>query len=316
MKSKKCKYSTPQEILYSVCLAAWNLCSQNLSRFSALKAYYTEAYIASAVQAVQDARQLPESLQSIAARKEARIKLQKATRQVQANWQLLKVYITKAFAESMVKTKLDAAGAALYSKASLDNWSAVRNLIDVANTFIANNLAELTANENMPADFQATFNADGDDCIELSVILSTVNMEKEMATSTKVNANSAIYASVMRMLKDGQQIFKDHPAMKKQFTFNYLVSKYRGEGSASLKGRIINSLNLPVEGAVITSQDLKYTATTGKKGQYRITRIAAGTYIFTVSCPGYEPIEQTITFAAATASKGDFTLANVMLKVA
>jgi hypothetical protein len=141
-------------------------------------------------------------------------------------------------------------------------------------------------------------------------------MENEMATSTKINANSAIYASVMQMLKDGQQIFKDDPAMKKQFTFNYLVSMYRGEGSASLKGRIINSLNLPVEGAVITSQDLKYSATTDKKGQYRITRIAAGTYTFTVNCPGYEPIEQTITFAASTASKGDFTLASVMLKVA
>ncbi|MGH2647671.1 MAG: carboxypeptidase regulatory-like domain-containing protein [Ginsengibacter sp.] len=316
MKQQKVNYGVPQEILYSVCLAAWNLCSQYLDQFTALKAYYTGAFVTDALQAVQDAKQLPESRQTVAYRKEARINLANATRQVQDNWQLLKVYITKAFDADMVKTKLEAAGSALYAKASVDNWSAVRSLIDTANTFISGNLDALTANNNMPAAFQPSFSEDGTACIELSVIYARVTMEKQMATSVKVDANNVIYASAIEMLKDGQQIFKDDAATKKQFTFSYLVSLYQGEGSASLKGYIVNNLNVPIEGVTIVSLDGKYTATTNSKGYYRITRIAEGTYTFNVTCTGYNPLVQIISFAAGTASKGDFEMANQMKKVA
>ncbi|KAA9036504.1 carboxypeptidase regulatory-like domain-containing protein [Ginsengibacter hankyongi] len=316
MKTSKNNYSAPQEILYSVCNAAWYLCSQYLTRFTALNAFYTEAFVANALQAVQDAKALPDSRQTLAARKEARINLSNATRQVQANWQLLKVYITKAFAADMVATKLEAAGGSLYAKASVDNWSAVRSLIDTANGFIANNLADLAANENMPATFPALFKTDGDNCIELSVIYAQANMEKEAATRARIDANNAIYAGVMEMLKDGQQIFKDDLATKKQFTFSYLVLMYQAGGSASLKGYIINSDNLPIEGVTIASQDGKYFATTDAKGYYRITRIAEGTYQFSITCPGYNPLVQTISFAAGTASKGDFEMTNEMTKAA
>ena len=44
MKSIKNLYSIPQEILYFVCFAAWKLCSDNLSKFSALKAIYSIYY--------------------------------------------------------------------------------------------------------------------------------------------------------------------------------------------------------------------------------------------------------------------------------
>ena len=309
-------YNAPQEILYSVCLAAWNLCSQYLQNFTDLKAFYTAAFVTDALQAVQNAKALPESRQTIAARKEARINLTNGTRQVQANWQLLKVYITKAFTADMVKTKLEAAGASLYTKASVDNWSAVRNLIDTANAFISANLDALTASDNMPAAFQTTFLNDGNNCIALSVTFAQINMEKQMATSAKIDANNAIYASLIEMLKDGQQIFKDDAATKKQFTFSYLVSLYQGDGSASLKGYIINNLNMPIEGVTVASADGKYSATTNAKGYYRISRVAEGVYTFNITCPGYTPLVQVITFAASTASKGDFEMANQMKKVA
>lgn len=309
-------YSTPQEILYTVCLAAWELCSQNLSKFNALKAYYTKAFVTNSLKAVQAAKLLPETRQTIAGRKEARINLISATRQVRSNWQVLKVYITKAFDGSMLKTKLDAAGAALYPKASVDNWSAVRSLIETANVFIAANLAELTASGNMPEDFQTIFKDAGDACIALSVTYSKANMEKEVATGTKVDANNAIYASMIEMLKDGQRIFKDDPIMKRQFTFDYLVRMHRGEGSASLRGYIVNSLNQPIPGAVVVSQDQKYTGTTNAKGYYRINRIAEGTYTFSITCSGYSPIIHTVTFAAGTSSRADFQMTDVLKKVA
>jgi hypothetical protein len=41
----------------------------------------------------------------------------------------------------------------------------------------------------------------------------------------------------------------------------------------------------------------KYSATTIAKGYYRIIRIAAGTYTFNITRPGYNPLVQVITFA-------------------
>lgn len=316
MKNFKRTYGIPQEILYTVCQAAWNLCGQNLQKFTNLKAFYTETFVANAKQMVLDAKNLPDIIQTIAFRKEARIILVVSTKQVMTNWQVLKVYITKAFGEGMVKAKLDAAGAALYKKASVDNWSAVRSLIDTANIFISNNLDALTANDNMPASFQTSFKAEGDNCIELSTIYASVNIEKQTATGTKMDANNAIYASVIEMLKDGQQIFKDDPIMKRQFIFKYLVKMHKGERPASLRGIILNNLKLPVKGVVIESLDLKYEATTNAKGHYQIKRVAAGTYTFRIMAHGYEPQEQTIVFVAGVASKGDFTLQVQMLKVA
>lgn len=316
MKTIKKIYGIPQQVLYKVCVVAWKLCGQRLADFTALKAFYTEAFVADALQAVEDAKKLPESLATIEARKEARINLMKATRKMLRNWQVLKVYITKSFDEKLVKTKLQAAGGSLYPRASVDNWTAVQNLIDAANAFITNNLEALTANENMPAAFQNTFKTDGETCTAAYVIFSHINMEKETATSVKTEANNAIYTSVVEMLKDGQQIFKEDVIMKRKFTFTYLVSMNRGERPASLKGRILTDLNVGIAGAVITSQDQKYTATTNRKGQYHIKRIAAGTYTFTITCAGYNPLVQTITFVAGKASRGDFELTMALLKVA
>src|SRR6185312_3262071 len=124
----------------------------------------------------------------------------------------------RAFAEDMVQAKLEAAGSALYPKASIDNWTGVRSLIDMANTFITNNLDELIANDNMPADFKSTFKANGDNCIALSALYNQTDREKEMATAGKLEANNAIYDSLIKMLKDGQLIFKDDAILKPQFT--------------------------------------------------------------------------------------------------
>ncbi|HTM97910.1 MAG TPA: carboxypeptidase-like regulatory domain-containing protein, partial [Pedobacter sp.] len=239
-----------------------------------------------------------------------------AAKQVHANWQLLKLYITKAFAADMVQAKLNAAGAALYARKSFDNWSALRCLIDIANSFITDNLVALTANDNMPEDFRAKFQNDGSNCIEHSMIFTQAKMDKQMATSAKAKANNSIYTSAIEMLKDGQQIFKGDAATKKQFTFSYLVSIYQGEGSASLKGYVVNEFNLPIEGVTVMSADQKYSAITDAKGYYRITRIAEGTYVFNVTCAGFIPLTQQITFIAGTAARGDFELVNEMKRVA
>ena len=263
---------------------------------------------------MQSAKQRPNLVQTIAERKQARINLVNAARKVQANWQVLKLYITKAFDKEMAEIMLEAAGAGLYAKVSLCNWSAVRNLTDLANTFIAKNIESLTANENMPASFQARFQSDGENCVSLSTMFCNVDMKKEMFTSARIDANNAIYLSVIEMLKDGQQIFRDNAALKRQFIFRYLVSLYTSE-STSLKGHVVTDLNQPIEGVTIISKDQKYTTTTGTKGYYRISRIASA-YTFMLTCTGYSPLEQVITFSAGTTVNANFKLSNLMKKAA
>lgn len=316
MNNPQRNYGIPQVTLYSICTSAWNLCNANLQKFTDLKGFYTEAFIADAQAQVQAAKLLPSSTQTVSFCRTARINLSNSTSQVLSNWRVLKGYINNAFDESVVKSMLKAAGAAFYSKASVDNWSAVTNLVDEANIFIANYIDELTANDNMPADFQTSFKAVSDSCMALSALYFNSTRDKQRTTTVKLDANNAIYTSMMKMLKDGQLVFQDDAPTKKMFTYSHLVSIYKKEHSASLKGYIVDELNRPVEGVAVLSMDERYGAVTNHKGHYKITRIEAGTYTFNITYPGYEPISQAITFATGTARKGDFEMVNLMKKVA
>ena len=71
---------------------------------------------------------------------------------------------------------------------------------------------------------------------------------------------------MIEKLKDGQQLFTDDAAIKKQFTFSKLIAVNMDEGSASLRGRIVNHFNLPVQRASIIPADQKYFAITDAKG--------------------------------------------------
>jgi hypothetical protein len=309
-------YGCTKELLYTICLACWNSCSNYQSNFAAFKALYTPVFITDAIARVQDARALPDSRQVITARAAARIKLIEAAADVKVNWQMLKAYITQAYSKEMAPAMLEGAGASLYKKASGDHWSSIRSLIDAANSFITQNLAALTENENMPETFPAVFQSAGENFVDLSVTFFRIDNAKKMIVTQKIEANNAIYESLISMLKDGQQIFKDDIAIKNLFVFEQQLATRKGTGSASLSGHIKNEIQLPVVGALITSNELGYQAFTNSKGHFSIKRMVAGDYNITVSFPGYTPAEQAISLTAGVASKLNLTLANAMKKVA
>ena len=314
MKKSNTLFDCSQKVLYLVCIAGWNLCTKFLTSFAAFRAIYTPAYIADKIQAVKDANNLQPETTDTGDRTISRIECVSALKVVRRDWQKLKTYISNAFPEDQVKAQLKIAGSGLYRKVSAKNWSSAHSLIDDANSFIENNLATLTANgTNMPADFQATFESDGAAFVKISAAYFDATVEKKQFTAKKQNALNACYESLIIMLKDGQQIFAEDKVAKEQFVFAQLKGDYKG-GSASLIGYITNQNTQPVEGAVITSQNGAYTATTNKKGYYRITRIAEGTYNFTISCPGYAAVEQPVTFTAGMRSKADILLVNAMKK--
>ena len=315
MKPKKI-YSCTQELLYTISTACWNSCSNYQTDFAAFKALYTPAFIAAAIQQVKDAQALPDSRQAIATRRAARLDLIEASDAVKNNWQMLKVYITQAYSKEAAPAMLEGAGASLYRKASANNWSAVRSLIDAANSFIAQNLSTLTDDANMPETFPAIFQTDGDDFVNRSATYFDIDNAKKMAVTQKIDANNAIYESVISMLKDGQQIFKNNVAVKNLFVFDQQLATHKGAGAASLSGIIRNDSQLPVMGALITSAELGYEATTNSKGHFSMKRMVAGDYTITVTFPGYVPVQQQVSLTTGVASKLNITLASAMKMVA
>ena len=208
------------------------------------------------------------------------------------------------------------AGASLYKKVSGENWSAIRSLIEAANSFISQNLPALTDNANMPATFPALFQSVGENFVELSVIYFDTDNTKKMVVAQKIDANNAIYESVISMCKDGQQIFKDDVAVKNLFVFDQQLAIRKGAGSASLSGYIVNEAHLPVIGALIESAELGYQAFTNSDGKFSIKRMVAGNYNISVSFPGYVSVEQQVSLTAGVKSKMNLTLASAMKKVA
>jgi hypothetical protein len=316
MKQPRKLFTCTQTLLYTLCAALWKSCSDYLSQFAALKAYYTTDYITAALKAVTDAQALPNSTAAIANRKYARTDLVNATTPVKNNWQLLKQYILAAYPIDMALNKLIAAGAPLYAKANIGRWSTVASLIATANDFIADNLDDLTANNNMPVGFQKIFEVAGEAWSDTSVIYFDADNAKKMAVNQKIEANNAICESVMAMVKDGQQIFKDNEAVKSLFVFSQQSEVRTGAGIAKLTGTITNEAKMPVIGATIVSKELNYKAITNEKGRFSINRILAGDYTFTISCPGYVSVDKTITLTAGKSGKFSLSLAMVMKKVA
>ena len=67
----------------------------------------------------------------------------------------------------------------------------------------------------------------------------------------------------------------------------------------------------PLQGAIVTIEELGRTAASDRYGDYRFTNIPAGDYTVTVSYIGADPVSQTISVPAA-GTTADFTLgANV-----
>jgi hypothetical protein len=319
MKDQNRAYTCPIPVLYTVTRTAWGLCRENVAAFAVLKPKYTEQYIADALTAIDDAEKMKNSGSRDASEKKARIELEESATQVCINWQLLKRYMADAFAPSMQQAELQAAGSAYYPNAAKKNWTAVKGLILVSNSFIHDNLAALTANDNMPALFAAKFRVDGDHFMQVATKrMDTVN-KNSLVAKDKVNANNAVYRSFMEMSADAQRVFVNNVPLRNQFTFSYLVTKVSGNGIGSIRGVISSSFNGKAVGDVtVTGIDEKYSAITNGKGRYNITRVAAGTYTFVFEKPGYDSVTQDVVVKPGTIATFDVVLTaqQVALKVA
>ena len=314
MKGTTTIYGVAMEILYIIATFAWKLCGANIDSFQAYRAIYSRELVAKSLTAIAAAKALKTSRQAIAARKSARVDLVSEATQVRQYWQDLKGYINAAYPKSKATIELESAGSLLFQKGPV-NWSAVSELIAAANTYLSDNLETLKANNNMPDTFPRLFMLAGEAFVKQLDIFQLADLEKKNAVSNKLNANNAIYDSLIAMLKDGQLIFKNNENMRKQFTYEVLVAMNKG-GFASLRGLITDTDGTPLAGVIIRSKDGKYTDTTNDKGRYDITRMEAGDYIFSIAKEGFLPTDKTANVKPGQANNFDIVLAKAMQLVA
>ena len=249
MKKKQKKYDTSQDTFYKVCETGWNLCSRYLQDFTQLKPYYTPAYINDALEAVKKTERLQTSANTLYNIKEIRTNMVNAARQVQHNWQILKLYITNAYPASLAEVYLKVAGLSFYKKSSKNNWSSLRQLVQLAENLMRDKFDTLTAKQNMPPAFPAKFTAAANKFDKIGKVFFNAKLKKQAITSHKIKNNNIAYEQLIRMLKDAQQIFRYRPEIKKQFVFTNLVSVYEKKNTA--KNHLTASGKQPLQQAKI-----------------------------------------------------------------
>jgi hypothetical protein len=306
-------YNCTQQELYTICNLGWVSCNQNLADFSSFKAKYTMVFITTRQADVAAAQLLPDDQQRGEVAESLRVQLQEQSILCLNAWQKLKRYIADAYQPSLQKAKNEAAGQNYYATAASENWDDVQGLMTSGFTFITTNLADLTANQNMPATFEADFTTLRSDFNSLHQDFLDKEENAKIQTEEKQLANNNIYSALISMFLDGQEIYKNQPAIKKLFVFDQVLQLVSGPGVAGFKGIVTDNTiaHTPVPNATITIVETGVTTITGPDGKYQLSPVPAGTYQVTVHAVGYQPF----IIAAQEVLVGTISTLNVTLNI-
>ena len=303
-------YNCSQQDLYNACRISWDLCASKSSDFVAFKSKYTPAFVAQNRAEVDAADRLPDAAARRAIAQSARMDMipLKDTVVKYSGW--LKSYIDDAFEVSKRDIMYNAAGEGYLAKAKAENWGSVTALLSSAIPFIDDNLATLTANENMPAEFPQKFK-DVESAFKAaySKWLSADNAAAEQ-TDFKIVSNNAIYNNVIAMLTDGQRLFKEDSGIAKQYSFATIVAQTHGIKNAGLAGKVTQvGGKIPIIGAKVSIEGTDKFVLTDSEGKYELTPLSMGIYTISITFDTF--IAQS--FANQIIKTGTMTRLNMQL---
>lgn len=303
------QFRCTQAELYAVARTGWNSYIENLAAFSATRGYYDTAFATTAINAIDAAEALPDDQARYAQVEVLRIELVQFADICLDRWQFLKRYISTSFPEPTQKARLEEAGFNRYPKASNYNWEELKLLNTQALNFIHTHNAALTAGNNMPAGFESDYTTDTQNyAVKYQSFLDEEELAYE-ATEAKTNANNKVYTDLMTMFKDGQEIFKNNEPLRRQFTFETVLSLVSSPGTAGLRGTIIDAVTgLPLVGVTVRAIGTSYTATTDAAGKYSLTPMASGSYTIQATVVGYQDFSSDKTVLLGTVSGFNFAM--------
>lgn len=222
------EYPCTQLELYACSRIGLASFKENLVIFADIKGYYTNTWVGDFKQEIKNASKLPDFQARDEGSETANILLEQKGEKCTTKWQFLKRYIVDAYPKKLHKPKLEAAGSLLYEKAANNNWEVLKGMMETAGSFITNNTSDLTANNVMPAGFPAQFTDIEGEFILLYDDFTDAQQDAEQQTTTKIDANNAIYEKLIGMFKDGQLLFQDDKATQERFIFAQVLKLVRG----------------------------------------------------------------------------------------
>lgn len=308
----KNKYNCTQQELYAVCTHAWNICSQHIEKFKALKARYSQEFIQARLAEIEAAKAIADRGRRSAAQDELRTALKKQVGLSLEAWKTLKGHIQDAWPAEEVEAKLKAAGQEFYVPAIQGKWEATMALMDSGSLFVAANAARMQENQNMPETFAAGFQSIRDAFKAAYEAFLMNGKDKAVLINQKREANNNIYIELMRMFRDGQLAFRGDEAMQAQFVFEAMLIHVSGQGVAGIRGLVSvgGKRKEPVEGLTLSIVETGETTEPDDDGRYAFSQLAAGTYTLKVTAPGYT--EQLISNIVV--STGTYKIQNVEMK--
>lgn len=232
----KAKYPCSQQDFYSAARTIWSFFMMFLPDFTAHKARYKAATATDALAALDTAERMPDEKRRNDPSESARQELVEMMPTCTGLFITLKTYIDGAYAANMRIIKYEAAGQEYFTEATRQNWTSVSALYMSMMLFIADNTATLTANENMPAGFEATVTTAAG---RFNAKYSEYKLKAEtgVATAAKVNANNACYESLKAMIKDGKAIYRENAEMLELFNFSRVVEAIN-PSKAGIRGMV------------------------------------------------------------------------------
>ena len=285
----KTLYNCSVDSLYLALQYGWDLTEQHLTALAAYKSKYTPAFVKTHRDALRSTEDMPDQQARIAPTQAQRVDLVAKKDEVLTFFQFLVGYIEDAYQKDKVKIMTQSAGQAKYAKAQNNNWPSVKALLSSAVTFIENNQADLTADDNMPLDFLTRFKQVRTDFDALYSLWNTDDSDTYSLTDAKVNANNALYLTFMGVVSDAQKVFRHDAALAQKFTFSALMGQIRGTTAAGVSGKVLNAnTNDVLTNATISILSLNKSVQTDIEGHFELSPIAAGFYNLKIEAPGYE----------------------------
>ena len=286
----KTLYNCSVDSLYLALHYGWDLTEQHLTAFVAYKSKYTPAFVTTHREALRIAEDMPDQQARIAPTQAQRVDLVAKKEEVLTYFQFLVGYIEDAYQKDKVKIMTQSAGQAKYAKAQNNNWTSVKSLLSSAVAFIENNQADLTADDNMPLDFLTRFKQARADFDALYSLWNTDDSDSYQLTEAKINANNAVYNTILGVLSDAQKVFRNDATKAQKFTFSALLSQIRGTTAAGVSGKVVIKGTTDVlTNATISILSLNKSVQTDIEGRFELSPIAAGFYNIKIEAPDFEP---------------------------
>ncbi len=290
-------YKDTQDELYEGCDLLAQSTADELTTLAAFKAKYDPAFVLAFRNTIIAAQALPDDDQRVVAHEVLRIKMvKKVDTEIKTALGSLRLYIRDAYADvDEREVRLREAGFNDYEAAMKYNWDKLKGELKNANDFITNNLADLTANNNMPAAFATVISDLKTDADKAITKFLNLREDSKQGTQSKIEANNELNKQKNAICEDGQHVFRDNDAKRAQFVWDSIMTIVTPPGKARLKFDIKEEeTNIPLIGANAQFQkegNEVITATTGAGGRAMVDNIEPGKYKGTIHRTDYNSID-------------------------